>query len=128
MARPDGSKRGSKRGDTRSQTTVFQAQHTSVAVCRACGQRPDQQLCWHADHVASTRATEQRKVLGDHEQHEVQRLSRQHSSGAQRSPKTGRGASRSSSSGQALLSVIAVALVFCAVMFWSVKLLMPKEG
>lgn len=72
--------------------------------------------CTLADNAAAARVTEQRKVLGDHEQHEVQRLSRQQSGGAQRSPKKGRRSADAGSSGQALLSIVAVALIFAGFM------------
>ena len=80
-----------------------------------------------ADHVASSRATEQRKALGHHEEHERHRLgSRQHSLRTQRTPQHARSSISSSSSGQTCLSVVAVAAVFAGIMYWSVVLLLPK--
>lgn len=81
----------------------------------------------HVDNAAATRVSDRRKALGDHEQHEVQRFSRQQSSGTPRSKRERNGAD-SASFVSNLCSFLAVALVFAACLYWAMFLLMPKDS
>lgn len=82
-------------------------------------------LC-HVDNASSACVSDRRKVLGDHEQHEVHRLSKQQSSGTPRS-KRDRNSEAVASLAQTLCSFAAVALIFGAFLYWAIVLLMPSD-
>ena len=71
--------------------------------------------------------TERRKVLGDHEKHEVQRLARQHSSSAPHARKERRSDSEASLA-QTLCSFVLVGLGFAAFLYWTIVAVMPKDA